>query len=328
MEPIMQFELTITPLLQSLGAGLTPVMKFFSFLGTENFFLAVIPLLLWCVDARLGIRIGIMLILTNSVKNPLKLAFHGPRPYWVDPAVAALAPESSFGVPSGHAQDAASLWGLLASSLRRGWVTVVAVFIILMIGLSRIYLGVHFTHDVIGGWAVGILLVLLFNLLEKPVSAWFNRINFGTKTLFALLVSAVIMLTGYLVRRAISEWTMSLEWASNATLQFPENPINPLEMEGFITIGGLAFGMLFGLALLALTGTKICAGGPLIKRAARYVLGLIILLAIYFGLRLFFPSEPAALAQVFRYVRYATVGAWVVFGAPWLFERLKFTKAS
>jgi len=327
METIMQFELTITPFFQSLGAGLAPIMEFFSFLGTENFFLAVIPLLFWCVDTRIGIRIGMMLILTNSVKSSLKLAFHGPRPYWIDPTVTALAPESSFGVPSGHAQDAASLWGLLASLLRKGWVTAIAVVLILMIGLSRIYLGVHFTHDVIAGWAVGLFLVLLFNRLEKPVTAWFNRLQFGNKTLFALLVSAGIILIGYTIRWALGDWTLPPEWASNAALQWPENPIDPLNMEGFITIGGLAFGMLFALALLVKTGTRLRTDGSLAQRLIRYLLGMVVVMALYLGLKMIFPSEPEALASVFRFLRYAILGIWVVFGAPWLFARLKLVPA-
>jgi membrane-associated phospholipid phosphatase len=323
MDAIAQFELTISPFFQSLGAWLTPVMKFFSFLGTEQFFLVIIPLLFWCVDSRLGLRIAVMLILTNTVKPALKMAFHWPRPYWVDPGIKALAPESSFGMPSGHAQDAASLWGLLAVTLRRRWVTAAAIFVILMIGLSRIYLGVHFAHDVLGGWAVGIILVALFTALERPVSAWFARMNFGGKSLVALGTAAVILLIGYGVRLSLGGWSLPQEWVRNAALQWPDQPINPLDLEGFITIAAIAFGMIFGLGLLLLTRTSLRTAGSWLQRVGRYLIGMVGLLALYLGLRMVFPTEPEALGQVFRFARYALIGVWVTFGAPWVFVRLR-----
>jgi len=69
--------------IQSLGAWLEAPMKFFSFLGTENFFFLVLPLIYWCIDANLGIRVGFILITSSYVNNIFKLMFAGPRPYWV-----------------------------------------------------------------------------------------------------------------------------------------------------------------------------------------------------------------------------------------------------
>lgn len=327
METITQFELTITPFFQGLGNWLTPVMQFFSFLGTEEFFLVVIPFLFWCVDSRLGLRIAVMLILTNTIKPSLKMAFHWPRPYWIDPQVRALAPEGSFGLPSGHAQDAASLWGLLIFSLRRWWVTAAAVILILMIGLSRIYLGVHFAHDVLAGWAVGILLVVLFARLERPVSAWFGRMKFGGKSLFALGAAAAILLIGYGVRLSLGGWSVPQEWASNAALQWPDEPFNPLDLEGFYTIAAIAFGMIFGLGLLSLTRISVRSEGSWLKLTTRYLIGMAGLLVLYLGLRMIFPAEPGAVAQAFRFVRYALLGVWVTFGAPWVFVRLRLMQA-
>src|SRR3990172_5299463 len=53
--PVIQF-------LQSLGDWLVKPMEFFSFLGREEFFLLVLPLLLWCVDVGLGVRAGVILL--------------------------------------------------------------------------------------------------------------------------------------------------------------------------------------------------------------------------------------------------------------------------
>jgi hypothetical protein len=91
-------------------------MQFFSFLGTEEFFLFFLPFLYWCVDVRLGVRVGVMLSLSNSVNGFFKLAFHQPRPYWLSTQVLPGVSETSYGIPSGHAQHAATIWGVVGSS--------------------------------------------------------------------------------------------------------------------------------------------------------------------------------------------------------------------
>ena len=111
---------------QGLGAWLEAPMKLFSFLGTENFFLLVLPLIYWCVDASLGMRVGFILITSSYVNGIFKLWFAGPRPYWVSDKVIPFSVESSFGVPSGHAQNAVTNWGMLAAGSRRRWAWAVA----------------------------------------------------------------------------------------------------------------------------------------------------------------------------------------------------------
>ena len=95
--------------IQALGAWLEVPMRFFSFLGTEDFFLLVLPLVYWCVDARLGVRVGFILITGNCLNSVFKLMLAGPRPYWVSAQVAPLSAESTFGVPSGHSQHSLSV---------------------------------------------------------------------------------------------------------------------------------------------------------------------------------------------------------------------------
>jgi membrane-associated phospholipid phosphatase len=114
-------------------------MGFFTFLGQEDFFFLVMPALLWCVDSQLGLRVGVYLALSAGMNSLFKFAFHAPRPYWVDGGVRLLGgAESSFGMPSGHAQNAVVVWGMLAAHLRRKWGWVVAGLLIFFIGVSRI----------------------------------------------------------------------------------------------------------------------------------------------------------------------------------------------
>jgi len=73
------------------------------------------------MDAVLGLRIGIMLMLTGWLNSLLKMVFLSPRPYWFDSRVTPHAAETSFGLPSGHSQNSAAVFGLLGISLRKRW---------------------------------------------------------------------------------------------------------------------------------------------------------------------------------------------------------------
>ena len=121
MDSIFQLGIAFAVWFQGLGSWLTVPMKFFTFLGSEEFFLLFLPVIYWCVDAGLGLRLGAMLLFNSGVNDFFKLAMHGPRPYWFSTQVQALSSETSFGVPSGHAQMAVGLWGVLAAYTRRGW---------------------------------------------------------------------------------------------------------------------------------------------------------------------------------------------------------------
>jgi membrane-associated phospholipid phosphatase len=122
----MQFEISVTLAVQSIGSWLNPLMSLFSFLGTEQFYLVLVPFIYWCIEPAFGLSIGAMLMLTNVVNSAFKLALHSPRPYWLDPQVKALGAESSFGMPSGHSQNAAAIWGLAAAKIKRNWAWVAA----------------------------------------------------------------------------------------------------------------------------------------------------------------------------------------------------------
>lgn len=160
---------------QALGDWLVSPMRFFSYLGTEEFFLLVMPVLYWSIDASLGIRVGVIMLLSTGLNFILKLPFTGPRPYWLSADVNPLWAESSFGLPSGHAQHAVAVWGSIAAYLRHRWAWATALFLMLMIGLSRVYLGAHFIQDVFAGWLIGALLLWLFLRWSHPVARWAGR---------------------------------------------------------------------------------------------------------------------------------------------------------
>jgi membrane-associated phospholipid phosphatase len=321
-----QIGITIILYLQSLGDWLVIPMKFFTFLGEEQFFLLVMPVLYWCVDATLGLRIGVILLLSAGLNDVFKVLFHGPRPFWIDTRVKALRFENSFGVPSGHSQIAAAVWGMLAALVNRAWFWGFSLAVIFLIGLSRVVLGMHFLIDVLAGWLIGALLVWVTLRLETPIRSWMSRYNLPGKILIVLATSLALVLLGVLARLSVENWQIPAEWVKNATLAYPDlppdqKPIDPLNPNGLVTVAGVLFGMGVGALWLAQAG-GFEAGGAFWKRAARFLVGLVGVAVLYLGLAMVLPGGDGWLPQIFRYVRYALVGFWVAGLAPYLFVRI------
>jgi len=113
-------------------------------------------------------ELGFALSLGWGAVKTLKASFSFPRPFDLDPAVAyppALAGASDASFPSGHAAMAA----LFAFYLARGgppWGYALAAVWTLLVGLSRIKLGVHYPADVLAGWGLG--LFFAFALPKRP----------------------------------------------------------------------------------------------------------------------------------------------------------------
>lgn len=305
---------------QSLGAWLELPMRFLSFLGDENFFFMVLPLLYWSVDARLGLRVAFILISSNFLNSFIKLVFALPRPYWISTQVHPLAVETTFGVPSGHAQNAVALWGIIAAGVRRPGAWLAALTLAFLIGLSRLYLGLHFAWDVIAGWLIGGLLLLAFMALWNPVSAWIANQTLARQIGIAFIVSLIMIGLGAWQVARLDGYVIPQEWIDNA-LRAGEAP-DPVSMENFLTSAGTLFGLAAGLAWIAARGGHQ-ADGPFWNRFLRYVIGLIGILILWRGLGAIFPRDENLLSYLLRYFRYTLVGLWISAAAPWLFFHFK-----
>lgn len=309
--------------LQGLGDWLIAPMRFFSQLGTEDFFFIVLPLLYWSIDSALGLRVGLILATSNLFNYFGKLTFAGPRPYWVSSHVRGLWAETSFGIPSGHAQHAMSVWGIIALYYKKAWVWVVCGFLIFMIGFSRMFLGSHFPHDVIIGWLIGAVLLWVFGRFWDPVAAWLNGKTLRQQILLAFIASMVLVLIGSGITALRSGFELPEEWIDNALRAGPEIP-DPVNPEGTFTSAGTFFGLAVGLAWINSLG-GFQASGPVWQRALRYVIGVIGVLILWMGLGEVFPRGDGILDYSLRFIRYTLVGWWVTGGAPWVFQHFKLS---
>jgi membrane-associated phospholipid phosphatase len=302
--------------LQQMGPVLTAVMQVLSFLGSEDFFLLLIPFVFWCVDSGFGARLLFLVVTSDFVNGLLKWMFHLPRPYWVDARVAGLATEISYGLPSGHAQSVAVGWGYLAVRVNRWWMWLIAALIISGVATSRVSLGVHFLGDVIGGLIVGLSVLVAFILIEPRVSRWIAPKSIGFQIAAAFLASLAMIVAMLIVRSSLSGFADPLGWTQLGS------PIDPRRLDAPISNAAIVFGAGVGLALLRRSG-GFNAGGPWGKRLARLALGLIVLLILRFGLGAIFPREPELAGAIFRYVRYVLMVVWATWLAPSVFVKLR-----
>jgi membrane-associated phospholipid phosphatase len=301
---------------QSLGGWLKLPMLFFTFLGTEEFYIIVVPAIFWCVDRALGIELVTLLLVSSGTNELAKSVFKLPRPYWVEPKLA-LSTDVSFGLPSGHAESAVALWGYLAAILRSSW-RWLCVLLILLISLSRLYLGVHFPADILAGWALGLLVLAGFFWLKPRLAprlrTWPLRVHVAS----AVVVSAVV-LGLYLVAAMVPSGQPATYGALYAVAH-----AHIYEVAG--ALAGMILGAWIGLAVEERV-VRFSPDGTRLQRSLRLVIGLVVLVALRFGLKAIFPEDPLALGLAFRAMRYALMMLWAALAWPWLFVRLGLAKS-
>jgi membrane-associated phospholipid phosphatase len=158
--------------------AMTRIMRGISFLGDTLFLtLATTTVIVWFAVKKLKREaklFAVTMIGASLLNTTLKLAFKRPRPV---PYFNLLAPET-FSFPSGHSLASccfyAALAAMLAARIQRKRVRVAlwifAVTMFLLIGLSRIYLGVHYTTDVIAGFAAALIWIMVVRFVELQLA--------------------------------------------------------------------------------------------------------------------------------------------------------------
>lgn len=154
---------------------LTLFMRAISFLGSSQFLtvasIAVIAWFAWRKWGREAKLFALTMIGASVLNITLKLVFKRPRPV---PFFDLTAPES-YSFPSGHSLASCCFFAGLAAILSgrikhrrpRTIIWTIAIVMFLLIGLSRIYLGVHYTTDVIAGFAAASIWILVVRYVEE-----------------------------------------------------------------------------------------------------------------------------------------------------------------
>lgn len=311
--------------------ALTAFARAVTCLGEPWAYLAILPFVFWCLDEKRGARLGLSVLLANGIVGALKVNLAVPRPGTIDPSVELITPPDPWSTPSGHAAGSAVLWPVLALDGRKNRDSgtragnragsfacrlSVALTVPLLVGLSRVYLGVHYPTDVLFGWGIGALfsiaVIVLLPYLGKLASAASDdpesRVNPLARIRRSLDAS----------RAASGGSFRSFKLALAAIAGFALNAATP----GDSSMGGAVFGFALGYIFLTEGARFSARSGSTLQKALRFALGLAVLALLYVGLKRVLPGVSSPYYSLCRFVRYGLLGFWVTFGAPLAFVRL------
>lgn len=313
--------LGVNVVLQRPSPALDPPMRALSWMGREEFFVLAVAFLYWAVSPVWGARALALIVLSDTVNGIMKWAFHAPRPYWISPDVRAIAVEPSYGIPSGHAQTGVAFWGWQARTIGRPWAWAAAAIIVLGISASRLYLGVHFLHDVVAGWLIGAALLFAYPALERWAASVVVPRPRRARVAVACAGSAAVVVLSLAVWSTLAAVVDPPSWSATAAQATGGAGIEPRSLLGSVSTWGAMVGAAVGLAIAGGVST-FDSGGPWPRRLLRFAVGLAGILVIRIGLAVVFPSGTDAAALLLRSLRYAAMGLWTVWLAPATFVRL------
>ena len=150
--------------------GLNELMLAVTTLGEETAFLVIALIVFWCVDKKKGYYVMIVGFAGTIINQILKLACRVPRPWVLDPNFTILEQAreaaSGYSFPSGHTQTAVGTFGSIAVFAEKKWLRLTCILLAVLVGFSRMYIGVHTPADVLVGAVCAVLLVFVF---RRPV---------------------------------------------------------------------------------------------------------------------------------------------------------------
>ncbi|MFX0046266.1 MAG: phosphatase PAP2 family protein [Candidatus Hermodarchaeota archaeon] len=290
----MLFDPNITLFLRDLLPWAGEIFKIISEIGDIPFYVVIIFSAYWTFGKREAILTSLVMVVSVFINYWLKYVIASPRPphtppndYWYEGVEAV-----NFGTPSGHAQSSATFYGWLSGKLKKWWMLAASTVFVFLIGISRVYLGVHYLGDVLLGWGIGIVLVLVVLQFESQLTSFAARYR-SEYLWLALFVFGFFITFG------------------SSFLPFPPG-------DNFGAYGGFMMGLGIAVPLeQRFVDFESVTEFRSAKALVRIVVGVILVLVAMLGLALFLPT-----AQIWlRTLRYFIVVLLGVFIWPLIFKR-------
>jgi membrane-associated phospholipid phosphatase len=266
--------------LQSFASPfLDTLMYWITQLGSEQAYIVLLVILFLAIDAPIGRRLGLFLLLSLFINQHLKIFMNTTRPFLLDQSLLR-SPEAGItaeggGFPSGHAQSSMTLWGLIGFYFRKPWVWILSGLVILLISLSRLYLGVHWVVDVVGGLVIGVAMIG-FALVADPL---FSRALKLPYTLIFILGLGIPLALHYFFPTPESELLMGAFAAyATAPMLFKHHPPKTLWKKIVLALLGiiLVFAFLLGSSALLPENIKRDPIGGFVRYLLLGYIGLLV----------------------------------------------------
>jgi membrane-associated phospholipid phosphatase len=328
MEHLWIWELHIIEQLQQVPDAIIVFFKLITSLVSENFYMILMPIFFWCIDMSIGYRFTLVLIFGNWSNTFFKMLFHFPRPFWISPNIEAHAVETSFGLPSGHSTGASSIWLFLAHQYKQKKALVVLfVSIMLLIMISRLFLGMHFISDVVSGFLLGVLVLVVLFWVDKKYATKIDALSISKKIWLSIAATIVYLVVGFL-----PVWTntfvLPTEWIENSIKATGGVAPNPFDTKGIITLGAVFMSMNIGYALLKTSKHHMKTEGTIAQYLLRIFIGLVGVVVLRIGIKALYPLVEGVNLNMLDFIRYAIIAFWIAYVAPLIFLKLNLYKKS
>ena len=292
-ESTVQFGIGIVQYIQDILGWAAPFFRVITELGSELFYITIILAGYWAYNKRHTIAAAAALIVSLLTCYWLKVIIANPRPdisYWYDGYG-----DVNFSTPSGHAQNSTVFFGWISIKAKRIYLSVISVILIFLIGISRVVLGVHYLEDVILGWGVGILLLIILVYLEPHVTKFLENksdlLIYGSLFIFGLVATII------------------------TTAVFPPEAI-PAN-DSFGAYGGLLMGLAIGLPI----EKRYINFGIRLEDKKRLILRVVIGLAFVLGIMIILSQILSSEVLWERTLRYLIVVICGIAVWPAIFKR-------
>ena len=248
-------------------------------LGEDIFILAFLTYLYWNVDKETGEYVVFSLFTSLTLNGGIKDIVKAPRPIGQEGIFSAREHTATgYSFPSGHSQTAGTFFGALGLRWRKAWIWAAGIVTMLLIGISRLYLGVHYPKDVAAGLLLGL------------ASAYFCRLLFlKVRNREALYVAVFAMMLAFLPTSVSEDFYKSLGG-----------------------LAGFVLAMLFEHRVVRFQEKASMRG-----KVLRYLLGLAVLLCVKLGLERILPEGNFFLFLLYMAVIFTGMGLYPWLFSKW-----------
>jgi hypothetical protein len=188
---------------QNLRALLPDAAFFFRYItefGSTLIYMGVFFILFWGVNKDFAKKLLLIYISSNFINYYAKSIIGNSRP---DQSHWLLIDASHLSTPSGHAMSSTVVWGYLGVKVKNLVNLLVCVIVIILVGLSRMYLGVHWFGDVLTGWCFGVIVISGTEIIEQSESKLWRKyqlsiyIGISVFGFIALIFTEMINISSY-----------------------------------------------------------------------------------------------------------------------------------
>lgn len=248
--------------------------------GEDLFILLVITLTYWCFDKKFGYRLGFAYLSSMTLNGVIKDIFKIPRPFNKN-GIRSLRIKTATGYsfPSGHTQGSSTFFITIIQKINKNYFYLLGIILILLICISRLYLGVHTLLDVCGGLLFGISWALISN-------KFMDYVENGKEHLLMLLLIPILIGTIFCTS------------------------------SDYFKAAGICCSFIIGF-FIETKYIKFEAKQPLKIQIIKYLIGIIIAVAIKSSFKIFLPKN-----NLGEFIRFFALGIWVTILAPYIFSKI------